>query len=529
MADKGFSCASTTCPGTEEGSTRRVEDESSYYVPHPQVEGPGSSAVGRAHDLLVPKHMVCEGNPADGEAAADEAAADKAADDKAAAGKATDGKAAAAGGRVASGHSSTASGWQFNSNLSTMSSLRTNSLRTDSLRTDSLRTDSVQKPEPLTRGTYLEGSFAQGSLLTDRQYVRSQVAESNQFGSSFTAVGDSAAAVSGSVAPSGSQGATYVGCGATAVGAVVTHPATESGVFVTAQTAVAQTAAVAQAAVAQSAAVAHSAMPQEEVGACSRAVCGSTWAQFPGVQTSMAASSSVQTSPVVLPDSLTFVSSVETGYSVVPPPQTVAGTVPECGRWTGDAYGQTVSQERQVPLVQERIVYRRVKQVVERPVEKTTLVPKVIRKEVVEFRQVVTDEVIEVPKPYSVETQVFIPRYVDHPTSCALSQNYLPVYSVAEVQTAVECTRYEPEIRIVDVKVPKVVNGELLVKTRDTKLKHVPHDRVSKAQWNSLVLKINPDLCKVGDLRHLPVHRDKDGQVIAFKPETTVGASLSTL
>ncbi|EZG89692.1 hypothetical protein GNI_001280 [Gregarina niphandrodes] len=221
---------------------------------------------------------------------------------------------------------------------------------------------------------------------------------------------------------------------------------------------------------------------------------------------------------------LTKVESVDTGLSVVPPP-TVTDQKPECRHWAGDAYAQAVVKEAEVPFVEERIVYKKVKKILERPVEVVRTVRKEVVKEVVEFKKVVTDEVVEVPKPYTVEVRNFVPNYLDSEQYCAVAQKYKPRVSFDPEPTAmINCTVVEPEMHVVDVVVPKLVSGYIVTNRGDTRLKRV--DSLSKAQWNSLVLKLNPELCKIGQLEHLPVHRDEQGNVIAFKPEQAVGIPL---
>eukprot|EP01071_Lankesteria_metandrocarpae_P013994 Lankesteria_metandrocarpae@DN791_c0_g1_i1.p1 len=150
---------------------------------------------------------------------------------------------------------------------------------------------------------------------------------------------------------------------------------------------------------------------------------------------------------------------------------------------------QTINKQVEVPEVREVIKHVRVKQIVEVPKEVIKYVPK-IETRVVEQEVEVPGEMVEIPKPYLVENQIIVPRYIDTEVPTVVAQKVQPVVSEsATEQMEVDLKQYCPYLVPVDLYIPRPVQRNLVPAGKQEEHRVVD---VPPAQFNSLVKNLNP-------------------------------------
>eukprot|EP01071_Lankesteria_metandrocarpae_P008335 Lankesteria_metandrocarpae@DN4939_c0_g1_i3.p1 len=149
---------------------------------------------------------------------------------------------------------------------------------------------------------------------------------------------------------------------------------------------------------------------------------------------------------------------------------------------------QYVDKHVEVPQYQEVVKHVPVKQIVDVPREVVRYVPKIETK-IVEQEVEVLGETIEVPKPYTVENKVVVPRFIDREVATVVAQRLHPVISESEtVFVDCELKEYFPQLIPVDVYIPKPVGRNLIAahKYEEHRVVDVP-----PAQFNALVKSLN--------------------------------------
>eukprot|EP01053_Blabericola_migrator_P012810 Blabericola_migrator_1__12809@NODE_825_length_6370_cov_320_094241_g582_i0_p3_GENE_NODE_825_length_6370_cov_320_094241_g582_i0NODE_825_length_6370_cov_320_094241_g582_i0_p3_ORF_typecomplete_len343_score57_61IMCp/PF12314_8/0_015IMCp/PF12314_8/5_4e12IMCp/PF12314_8/25IMCp/PF12314_8/1_2e03DUF1380/PF07128_12/1_7e02DUF1380/PF07128_12/7_2_NODE_825_length_6370_cov_320_094241_g582_i038934921 len=152
---------------------------------------------------------------------------------------------------------------------------------------------------------------------------------------------------------------------------------------------------------------------------------------------------------------------------------------------------QYVDRQVEVPQVQEVVRHVPVRQVVDVPREVVKYVPKVETK-IVEKEVEVAGEVIEIPKPYTVENRITVPRYVDQSMTCVVAQSLHPVISESETDYVdVEMREYNPYLVPVNVVIPRPVARQLLAqkKREEHRLVDIP-----VGHFNAILKSVNANL-----------------------------------
>jgi len=152
---------------------------------------------------------------------------------------------------------------------------------------------------------------------------------------------------------------------------------------------------------------------------------------------------------------------------------------------------QYVDKTVEVPQVHEVVRHVPRREVVEVPREIIRHVPKIETK-VVEKRIEVPGQVIEVPKPYTVENKVMVPHHIDKEVPMLVAQTVRPVLTESDEFVEVDVVQYEPEMIPVDIHVPRGVKTEVVsmgVIEEHHRVVQVPH-----AQYNSMLRLLNPHI-----------------------------------
>ncbi|KAH0477245.1 MAG: uncharacterized protein KVP18_000870 [Porospora cf. gigantea A] len=147
--------------------------------------------------------------------------------------------------------------------------------------------------------------------------------------------------------------------------------------------------------------------------------------------------------------------------------------------------------------IEEKINYVAVKQVVERPKEVIRHVPV---EQVVEVEQIVEvpGELVEREKPYLVEEQVIVPRYIDQEVHTVVSQRMQPVIVEASEEDNcyldVKCRVYNMQTEAVDIFVPLPVQRVLFASAKYEEHREIPRHLLPPEHYNGLVRDLNAHL-----------------------------------
>jgi len=160
---------------------------------------------------------------------------------------------------------------------------------------------------------------------------------------------------------------------------------------------------------------------------------------------------------------------------------------------------QIVDKHVEVPQIQEVIRHVPRVQVVDVPREVLRHVPKIETKMIEKIVEV-PGQLVEVPKPYTVENPVHVTRYVDKECPLVVAQSMKPSIVEGQEQIDVEVFEYEPECVPVDVHVLKGVNAHIIAAGSDTMHKLVS---VPAAQYNTMLKSLNSHLGEV-EVQKLP-------------------------
>ncbi|KAH0475179.1 MAG: hypothetical protein KVP17_003832 [Porospora cf. gigantea B] len=168
---------------------------------------------------------------------------------------------------------------------------------------------------------------------------------------------------------------------------------------------------------------------------------------------------------------------------------------------------QYVEKLVEVPHYQEVVKHVSKVEVVDRPYDVIKEVPRIETK-VVE-RVVEVPEVIEVPKPYTVEQKVNVARFQDSDQAVIVAQSVHPVITECQETVEVDAVELVPETHHVDIHVGKLVNVQLIQSgARET------HHRVvqtSTAEYNSMLKFLNGHL-HTNEVQNLPFLQES-GQI----------------
>lgn len=145
--------------------------------------------------------------------------------------------------------------------------------------------------------------------------------------------------------------------------------------------------------------------------------------------------------------------------------------------------------------------------------DRITEVVKHVPKVTVKMEQKVVEvpgDIIEIPKPYTVEEPVPVVEFQDSEQMLIVAQTVKPVIVEGAKEVHVEVFEYEPEIIPVDIHVAKFVDQTLVAMGS----KETTHRVVSvpATQYNSMLRFLNVHLNEA-DLRNLPYLQDEQGQV----------------
>ncbi|KAH0485013.1 MAG: hypothetical protein KVP17_002414 [Porospora cf. gigantea B] len=147
--------------------------------------------------------------------------------------------------------------------------------------------------------------------------------------------------------------------------------------------------------------------------------------------------------------------------------------------------------------IEEKINYVSVKQVVERPKE---VIRHVAVEQVVEVEQIVEvpGELVEREKPYLVEEQVIVPRYIDQEVHTVVSQRMQPVIVEASEEDDcyldVKCRVYNMQTEAVDIFVPLPVQRVLFAAVKHEEHREIPRHLLPPEHYNGLVRDLNAHL-----------------------------------
>eukprot|EP00914_Ancora_sagittata_P005886 GHVO01011834.1.p1 GENE.GHVO01011834.1~~GHVO01011834.1.p1 ORF type:complete len:344 (-),score=62.00 GHVO01011834.1:116-1120(-) len=175
---------------------------------------------------------------------------------------------------------------------------------------------------------------------------------------------------------------------------------------------------------------------------------------------------------------------------------------------------QYVDKYVDVPQYQEVVKYVPIHQVVDVPKEIIKTVPR-LETRVIEKVVEVPGEIIEVPKPYTVENKVAVPQYTDKQVPLVVAQTVRPVVTETQEEVEIEVMEWEPEIIQVEVQVPKPVPAHLVASGLIEQV-HRTVD-VPNAHFNSLLKALNPHISDV-QMGVLPYLRTEHGQVQFLNP-----------
>eukprot|EP00917_Polyrhabdina_sp_WS-2016_P007022 GHVP01015665.1.p1 GENE.GHVP01015665.1~~GHVP01015665.1.p1 ORF type:complete len:362 (+),score=62.42 GHVP01015665.1:423-1508(+) len=152
---------------------------------------------------------------------------------------------------------------------------------------------------------------------------------------------------------------------------------------------------------------------------------------------------------------------------------------------------QMVDKHVDVEQIQEVIRHVPKREVVEITKEFVRHVPRIENK-VVERRVEVPGDIVEVPKPYTVENRVNVPQYIDKEVPFVVSQTIKPVIKEGGVEVDVDVYDYQPQIIPVDIPVPKIIDSQLIpLGTGEERHKVV---QVPAAHYNSMLKHLNGHL-----------------------------------
>eukprot|EP01053_Blabericola_migrator_P001801 Blabericola_migrator_1__1800@NODE_1489_length_4433_cov_646_042602_g977_i0_p2_GENE_NODE_1489_length_4433_cov_646_042602_g977_i0NODE_1489_length_4433_cov_646_042602_g977_i0_p2_ORF_typecomplete_len546_score68_11IMCp/PF12314_8/0_097IMCp/PF12314_8/1_8e06IMCp/PF12314_8/1_8e04CspB_prodomain/PF18425_1/43CspB_prodomain/PF18425_1/59_NODE_1489_length_4433_cov_646_042602_g977_i02431640 len=134
--------------------------------------------------------------------------------------------------------------------------------------------------------------------------------------------------------------------------------------------------------------------------------------------------------------------------------------------------------DKQVKVPQVITVPREVK------VEKKVVVPRVV-----EQTREVPGQVIEVPKPYTVEKPVEVIRESRREVPVIVAQTIRPVITESSTQMVVDAYHYEPEIVPVDVHLARPINSALEIGGKIDERHRVVS--ITAAQYNAILRSLN--------------------------------------
>eukprot|EP01054_Gregarina_sp_Poly1_P007935 Gregarina_sp_Poly_1__7934@NODE_452_length_8287_cov_521_171290_g369_i0_p4_GENE_NODE_452_length_8287_cov_521_171290_g369_i0NODE_452_length_8287_cov_521_171290_g369_i0_p4_ORF_typecomplete_len314_score43_62IMCp/PF12314_8/0_39IMCp/PF12314_8/1_8e06IMCp/PF12314_8/0_04IMCp/PF12314_8/1_9e03_NODE_452_length_8287_cov_521_171290_g369_i072808221 len=163
----------------------------------------------------------------------------------------------------------------------------------------------------------------------------------------------------------------------------------------------------------------------------------------------------------------------------------------------------------EVPHFQEVIREVKVPQIVQKEVEYV----REVRKPVVNYveKQVeVPGQIIEVPKPYTVEKPVHVNRYNDKQVPLVVAQTIRPFIVEGSGTVEVDVVCYEPECIPIDIHVPRPVAAQIqtggIVESTHRVI------TVPAPQYNTILQQLNTHLTHE-EVNALPFMRDVGGQV----------------
>lgn len=171
---------------------------------------------------------------------------------------------------------------------------------------------------------------------------------------------------------------------------------------------------------------------------------------------------------------------------------------------------QVVERQVEVPQVHEVVRTIPKKEYVDVPREVVRTVPRV---EVVQVEKVVEvpGQIIEVPKPYTVENKVQVPRFVNNEVPMIVAQTIKPIITETSQAVDVDVYEYEPQVVVVDVTVPKPVPSQLIAAgmvSEQHKLAIVP-----AAQYNSMLRMLNTHIQESEHREVLPFVVEASGAI----------------
>lgn len=152
---------------------------------------------------------------------------------------------------------------------------------------------------------------------------------------------------------------------------------------------------------------------------------------------------------------------------------------------------QYVQKTVEVPKVQEVVRHIPKIEIVDRPFEVVKEVPRIETK-IVERTVEVPGEIIEVPKPYTVETKVPVANFKDTEQALIVAQSVHPIIAETTDVVDVDAVELVPEVKNVDVHMAKLFDTKLIRAGEGE-----THHRVvtvSSAQYNSMLKWLNGNL-----------------------------------
>lgn len=163
----------------------------------------------------------------------------------------------------------------------------------------------------------------------------------------------------------------------------------------------------------------------------------------------------------------------------------------------------------EVEKIEYEVKYVKKKEIVERPVEHITYIPK-IEKKIIE-RCINVPEIVEVPREEKIEVKVPVDHFVDTKQEVIVEQKLTPLVADAtEITEEVECLELQPVVIPVVLYVPKLVRGMMVacgtVKEEKTEVKDL-----SIGHFNSLLMKLNSTT--MNSYEKLPVMKTESGSI----------------
>lgn len=130
---------------------------------------------------------------------------------------------------------------------------------------------------------------------------------------------------------------------------------------------------------------------------------------------------------------------------------------------------------------------------------------------IVEKTVEVPGQIVEVPKPYTVENEVPFARYVDNEVPMVVAQTIKPIITESNESVEIDVFEYEPQVVVIDVHVPKPVPSQLVASGMVEEIHRLV--TVPAAQYNSMLKMLNVHIPEADQRTALPYITEPDGSI----------------